>query len=67
MLYFKSQLSVCVPSALTSIFVTGNQYIFHMGLRINTDYFPKQCEPVFICHKNAMCFPVSENQFLNII
>jgi len=39
----------------------------NMGLRINTDYFHKQHEPVFICHKNAMCFPVSENQYLNII
>lgn len=63
MLYFKSQLFICVPPALTSIFVTGNLYIFHMGLRINTDYFPKHREPVFIFHKNAMCFLVSENQF----
>ena len=67
MLYFKSQLFICVPSALTSIFVTGTLYIFHMGLRINTDYFPKQREPVFICYKNAMCFLVSENQFLSFI
>jgi hypothetical protein len=46
------------------ISVTDFICAFHMILRVNKDYFPKQPQPVGLCNRDAECFLLGRNFIL---